>query len=51
MHSVHHRWIGTAVTPAVITDILIAFALGFVPVQRLKMGLRAGRLLPDARAT
>ena len=47
MHSVHHRWIGTAVTPAVITDILIAFA----SVQRLKMGLRAGRLLPDARAT
>jgi hypothetical protein len=34
----------------VVTDILIAFALGFLPVQRLEMGLRASRLLRDACA-
>jgi hypothetical protein len=34
----------------VVTDGLIAFALGFLPVQRLEMGLRAARLLRAARA-
>lgn len=34
----------------VLTDILIAFALGLMPVQRLEMGLRASRLLRSARA-
>ncbi|MFT3965704.1 MAG: DUF1453 family protein [Sphingobium sp.] len=35
----------------VISDVLIAFALGFLPVQRLEMGLRAARLLRDARGS
>ncbi|HEX7856603.1 MAG TPA: hypothetical protein VF503_23240 [Sphingobium sp.] len=34
----------------VMTDILIAFALGFLPVQRLEMGLRASRLLREVRS-
>ncbi len=33
------------------TDILMAFALGFIAFQRIEVGLRARRLLADARAT
>jgi hypothetical protein len=36
-------------SPATITDILVAFALGLLSVQRLEMFLRARRLLADAR--
>jgi len=32
-----------------VTDILLAFALGFLATQRLEMGLRARALLADAR--
>jgi len=35
---------------AVITDVLVAFALGMFALQRLEMFLRAKRLLEDARA-
>ena len=33
-----------------LTDILMAFALGFLAMQRVEMGLRARILLADARA-
>ncbi|WP_447763655.1 CcdC protein domain-containing protein [Sphingopyxis panaciterrae] len=33
----------------VITDILMAFALGFLAFQRIEVGLRARRLLAEAR--
>jgi hypothetical protein len=36
-------------SPASITDILVAFALGLLAVQRLEMFLRARRLLEEAR--
>ena len=36
-------------SPATLTDILVAFALGLLSVQRLEMFLRARRLLADAR--
>ena len=36
-------------SPASLTDILVAFALGLLSVQRLEMFLRARRLLEDAR--
>jgi hypothetical protein len=36
-------------SPASLTDILVAFALGLLSVQRLEMFLRARRLLADAR--
>jgi MFS superfamily sulfate permease-like transporter len=35
---------------AVVTDVLVAFALGLLSVQRLEMYLRARRLLDAARA-
>jgi hypothetical protein len=37
-------------SPATLTDILVAFALGLLGVQRLEMFLRARRLLGEARA-
>lgn len=36
-------------SPATLTDILVAFALGLLGVQRLEMYLRARRLLGEAR--
>ncbi|HEY1606220.1 MAG TPA: CcdC protein domain-containing protein [Allosphingosinicella sp.] len=36
-------------SPATLTDILVAFALGLLAVQRLEMYLRARRLLAEAR--
>jgi len=36
-------------SPATLTDILVAFALGLLAVQRLEMFLRARRLLAEAR--
>lgn len=36
---------------AVITDAFLTFALGLLGVQRLEMGMRAGRLLAEARAS
>lgn len=38
-----------AVSPAMLTDPLIAFALGMFTVQRVEMYLRARRLLEEAR--
>jgi membrane protein CcdC involved in cytochrome C biogenesis len=38
-----------AVSPAILTDPLIAFALGMFTLQRLEMYLRAKRLLEEAR--
>lgn len=38
------------VSPAMLTDPLIAFALGMFTVQRVEMYLRAKRLLDEARA-
>lgn len=38
-----------AISPAMLTDPLIAFALGMFSVQRLEMYLRAKRLLEEAR--
>lgn len=35
---------------AMVTDILVAFALGFLAIQRLEMFLRARRLMRAARA-
>jgi hypothetical protein len=37
------------VSPATLTDVLVAFALGLLAVQRLEMFLRARRLLTEAR--
>ena len=37
------------VSPAMLTDPLIAFALGMFTLQRLEMYLRAKRLLEEAR--
>jgi hypothetical protein len=37
------------VSPATITDVLVAFALGLLGVQRLEMYLRARRLIAEAR--
>ncbi|HEX4738840.1 MAG TPA: hypothetical protein VH331_14895 [Allosphingosinicella sp.] len=37
------------VSPATLTDVLVAFALGLLAVQRLEMFLRARRLLEEAR--
>jgi membrane protein CcdC involved in cytochrome C biogenesis len=37
------------VSPAMLTDPLIAFALGMFTLQRVEMYLRAGRLLDEAR--
>ena len=39
---------GSGVTPAMITDPLIAFALGILTLQRVEMYLRAKRLLDEA---
>ena len=39
----------SGVSPAVLTDPLIAFALGMFTVQRIEMYLRAKRLLEEAR--
>lgn len=36
-------------SPETLTDILVAFALGLLAVQRLEMFLRARRLLAEAR--
>jgi hypothetical protein len=36
-------------SPASLTDILVAFALGLLSVQRLEMFLRARRLLAESR--
>ncbi|HEY0412326.1 MAG TPA: CcdC protein domain-containing protein [Allosphingosinicella sp.] len=36
-------------SPATLTDILVAFALGLLGIQRLEMYLRARRLLEEAR--
>jgi hypothetical protein len=36
-------------SPASLTDILVAFALGMLSVQRVEMFLRARRLLADAQ--
>jgi hypothetical protein len=36
-------------TPQTITDLLVAFALGLLGVQRLEMYLRARRLIEAAR--
>lgn len=33
-----------------VTDILMAFALGFIAFQRIEIGLRARRMLAEARA-
>ncbi len=38
------------VDPLVVTDVLIAFAIGMFSAQRIEMYLRARRLLEDARA-
>lgn len=38
------------ISPAMLTDVLVAFALGLLAVQRLEMFLRARRLLVEARA-
>ena len=38
-----------AVSPAMLTDPLIAFALGMFTLQRVEMYLRAKRLLEQAR--
>ncbi len=38
-----------SVSPAMLTDPLIAFALGMLSVQRIEMYLRAKRLLEEAR--
>jgi hypothetical protein len=38
------------VSPQVLTDILLAFALGLLGVQRVEMFLRARRLLAEAQA-
>jgi membrane protein CcdC involved in cytochrome C biogenesis len=40
----------SAVTPAMLTDPLIAFALGMFTLQRVEMYLRAKRLLDEARS-
>jgi membrane protein CcdC involved in cytochrome C biogenesis len=40
---------GTGVSPAMLTDPLIAFALGMFTLQRVEMYLRAKRLLEEAR--
>lgn len=40
----------SGVSPAMLTDPLIAFALGMFSMTRLEMYLRAKRLLEDARA-
>ena len=37
------------VSPAMLTDPLIAFALGMFTLQRIEMYLRAKRLLDEAR--
>jgi hypothetical protein len=37
------------VSPAMLTDPLIAFALGMFTLQRVEMYLRARRLLDEAR--
>jgi hypothetical protein len=37
------------VSPAMLTDPLIAFAVGMFTLQRLEMYLRAKRLLEEAR--
>ena len=39
----------SGVSPAMLTDPLIAFALGMFTVQRIEMYLRAKRLLEEAR--
>ena len=39
----------SGVTPAMLTDPLIAFALGMFTLQRVEMYLRARRLLDEAR--
>jgi hypothetical protein len=41
---------GSGVSPAMLTDPLIAFALGMFSVQRIEMYLRARRLLEEARS-
>ena len=41
---------GSGVSPAMLTDPLIAFALGMFTLQRVEMYLRAKRLLGAARA-
>jgi len=38
-----------AVSPAMLTDPLVAFALGMFSLTRLEMYLRAKRLLEEAR--
>jgi len=38
-----------AVSPAMLTDPLIAFALGMFTLQRVEMYVRARRLLEEAR--
>ena len=38
-----------SISPAMLTDPLIAFALGMLSVQRIEMYLRARRLLDEAR--
>jgi membrane protein CcdC involved in cytochrome C biogenesis len=40
---------GSGVSPAMLTDPLIAFALGMFTLQRVEMYLRARRLLEEAR--
>ena len=40
-----------AISPAMLTDPLIAFALGMFAVQRVEMYLRAKRLLEEARGS
>lgn len=40
---------GAGLSPAMLTDPLIAFALGMFTLQRLEMYLRARRLLEEAR--
>lgn len=40
---------GTQISPAMLTDPLIAFALGMFTLQRIEMYLRAKRLLDEAR--
>ena len=42
-----HAW---KISAFLVTDAFMAFALGLFSVQRLEMGLRARRLLTDARA-
>jgi hypothetical protein len=41
---------GFHINALVITDVLIAFALGLLSATRLEMYLRAKRLLEEARA-